>query len=68
LLVRYNLEVMPIEKNICEIIFGTLLQIPSKSKDDEKDRLDVQHMGIQEDQHSLIKNGKYLVIGVCEGM
>jgi hypothetical protein len=37
----------------------TLLQIPSKSKDGEKARLDLQHMEIREDQHPLIKNGKY---------
>jgi hypothetical protein len=35
LLVRHNLDVMHIEKNICERILGTLLQIPSKSKDGE---------------------------------
>jgi hypothetical protein len=50
---------MHIEKNICERILDTLLQIPSKSKDGEKARLDLQHMGIREDQHPLIKNGKY---------
>jgi hypothetical protein len=50
---------MEIEKNICESILGTLLQMPSKSKDVEKARLDMQHMGIQEDQHPLINNGKY---------
>jgi hypothetical protein len=38
---------------------GTLLQIPSKSKDGEKAQLGLQHMGIREDQHPLIKNGKY---------
>jgi hypothetical protein len=48
-----------IEKNICESILCTLLQIPSKLKDHEKARLDLQHMGIREDQHPLIKNGKY---------
>jgi hypothetical protein len=60
LLVRSNLDVMHIEKNnICESILGTLLLIPTKSKDGEKARLDLQHMGIREDQHPLIKNGKY---------
>jgi hypothetical protein len=50
---------MHIEKNICESILGTLLQIPSKLKDDEKARLDMQHMRIWENKHPLIKNGKY---------
>jgi hypothetical protein len=43
---------MHIKKNICESILGTLLQILSKSKYGEKARLDMQHMGIREDQHS----------------
>jgi hypothetical protein len=47
---------MHTEKNM-----GTLLQIPSKSTNGEKAWLDLQHMGIQEDQHPLIKNGKYLL-------
>jgi hypothetical protein len=59
LLVWHNLDVMDIEENICVSILGTLLQIPSKSKDGEKARFDLQHMGIWEDQHPLIKNGKY---------
>jgi hypothetical protein len=46
LLVKHNLDVMHIEKNICESILSTLLQMPSKSKDGEKARLDMQHMGI----------------------
>jgi hypothetical protein len=45
---------MHIEKNM-----GTLLQIPSKSKDSEKARLDLQYIGIREDQHPLIKNDMY---------
>ena len=45
LLVRHNLDVMHIEKNICESILATLLQL-SKSKDGEMARLDMQHMGI----------------------
>jgi hypothetical protein len=49
LLVRHNLDVMHIDKNICESILGTFLQMPCKSKDGEKANLDVmdmQHMGI----------------------
>ncbi|KAL6637481.1 hypothetical protein ACP70R_025053 [Stipagrostis hirtigluma subsp. patula] len=59
LLVRHNLDVMHIDKNICESILGTLLELSGKSKDGEKARLDMQHMGVREDQHPVIKNGKY---------
>lgn len=41
LLVRHNLDVMHIEKNICESILGTLLELEGKCKDSEKARLDM---------------------------
>jgi hypothetical protein len=59
LLVRHNLDVMHIEKNICESIIGTLLHIDGKSKDSEKARLDMQNLGIRQDQHPVVENGKY---------
>ena len=39
LLIRHNLGVMHIEKNICEALLGTLLEIAGKTKDTEKARL-----------------------------
>jgi len=59
LLIMHNLDVMHIEKNICESILGTLLQIEGKSKDSEKAQLDMEHLGIRHDQHPIIKNDKY---------
>ena len=44
LLIRHNLDVMHIEKNICEALLGTLLEIAGKAKDTEKARLDLQDM------------------------
>ena len=37
---------MPIEKNICYCILGTLLNIPDKTKDTVKSRLDFVEMRI----------------------
>jgi hypothetical protein len=59
LIVRHNLDVMHIEKNICDRIIGTLLRIDGKCKDSEKARLDMQHLGIRQDQHLVVENGKY---------
>jgi hypothetical protein len=59
LLIRHNLDVMHIEKNVCERIIGTLLHIDGKCKDSEKARLDMQHLGIRQDQHPVVENGKY---------
>jgi hypothetical protein len=59
LLVRHNLDVMHIEKNICESIIGTLLGIDGKCKDSDKARLDMQHLGIRQDQDPVLENGQY---------
>ncbi|XP_017221479.2 uncharacterized protein LOC108198226 [Daucus carota subsp. sativus] len=45
--VRHVLDVMHIEKNICEALLGTLLNIPGKTKDRESVRLDMAEMGIR---------------------
>ncbi|XP_074336479.1 uncharacterized protein LOC141673626 [Apium graveolens] len=38
---------MHIEKNVCESIIGTLLNIPGKIKDGKKARLDLQEIGVR---------------------
>ena len=47
LLVRHILDLMDIEKNVCESIFGTLLDIKDKSKDGKNSRDDLQQLGIR---------------------
>ena len=59
LLIRDNLDVMHIEKNICEALLGTLLEIAGKTKDTKKAQLDLQDMGIRKDQHPVLEKGKY---------
>ena len=50
---RHNLDVVHIEKNICDSIFGTLLNIDGKLKDNMKSRLDLQAMGIRDQLHPI---------------
>ncbi|RVW35629.1 hypothetical protein CK203_106307 [Vitis vinifera] len=45
--VRHNLDVMHIEKNVCESIIGTLFNIPRKTKDGLNARLDLVEMGLR---------------------
>ena len=45
--VHHNLDVMHIEKNVCQNIIGTLLKIPLKIKDGLNSRLDIKDMGIR---------------------
>ncbi|XP_021823343.1 uncharacterized protein LOC110764642 [Prunus avium] len=57
ILLRHNLDVMHVEKNICESIIGTLLLTKGKSKDDIKSRKDLENMGIRKYLHPK-KTGK----------
>ncbi|XP_057250770.1 uncharacterized protein LOC130591463 [Beta vulgaris subsp. vulgaris] len=42
LLLRYNLDVMHIEKNICDIILGTIMNIKGQTKDTANSRFDMK--------------------------
>jgi len=46
---RHNLDVMHIEKNICDSIIDTFLNIEGKTKDTLKSRIDLTHLGIRKD-------------------
>jgi ribosomal protein L24E len=45
--VRHNLDVMHIEKNKCESLIATILNIPRKTKYTIKARLDLKYLGIK---------------------
>ncbi|KAI5316571.1 hypothetical protein L3X38_036278 [Prunus dulcis] len=47
--VRHALDVMHIEKNVCDSIIGTLLEIPGKNKDGIAALLDLWNMGVKTD-------------------
>ena len=49
LLIRHNLDVMHIEKNVCDSLIGTLLNILGKTKDGIKARQDLVAMGISDE-------------------
>ncbi|XP_073285447.1 uncharacterized protein [Primulina huaijiensis] len=53
--VRHNLDFMHIEKNVCESICGTLLNMEGKTKDNIKSRLDLQEIGIRPALHPIEK-------------
>ncbi|XP_059316109.1 uncharacterized protein LOC132066941 [Lycium ferocissimum] len=58
-LIRHNLDVMHIEKNVCDNIIGTLLDIEGKAKDNLNARRDLKEMGIRKDLHATQKDGKW---------
>ncbi|XP_010687371.2 uncharacterized protein LOC104901479 [Beta vulgaris subsp. vulgaris] len=61
LFVRHSLDVMHIEKNVCDSLISTLLNVPGKTKDGVKARDDLKAMGIRRELH-VVDDGtrKYL--------
>ncbi|KAJ9552586.1 hypothetical protein OSB04_016631 [Centaurea solstitialis] len=57
LTIRHCLDVMHIEKNVCDSLIGLLLNIPGKSKDGVKVRKDMVEMGIRSEL-APVDNGK----------
>ena len=53
LTIRHNLDVMHIEKNVCDNVVGTLMDIDGKTKDTYKARLDLESMGIRKELHPI---------------
>ncbi|KAL8145506.1 hypothetical protein AgCh_003604 [Apium graveolens] len=47
--VRHYLDIMHVEKNVCDSLIGTLLNLKFKSKDSEAYRLDMMEMGVRTD-------------------
>ena len=60
---RHNLDVMHIEKNICDNIIGTLLDITGKTKDHLNAHLDLEDIGIKKNLHPRESNdGRKIVL------
>jgi hypothetical protein len=58
-LLRHNLDVMHIEKNVMDNILGIILDIKGKTKDNLAARLDLQEMGLRPKLHPFTAaNGK----------
>ncbi|KAM6553910.1 hypothetical protein CsatB_014672 [Cannabis sativa] len=51
LVLRHNFDVMHIEKNVSDSLINTLFNIPGRSKDGIKSRLDLKEMGIRGNLH-----------------
>ncbi|XP_043694262.1 uncharacterized protein LOC122644969 [Telopea speciosissima] len=61
-LLRHNLDVMHIEKNVCDNIIGTLLELKDRSKDKLEAQLDLQDMNIRPSLHPQRIEGSTKVI------
>ncbi|XP_051222138.1 uncharacterized protein [Lolium perenne] len=52
LLVRYNLDIMHVQKNVFENIMNTILDVDQRSKDNLNARLDLEDMNIRTTHHA----------------
>ena len=50
-MLHHNLDVMHIEKNVCDSMIRTLLNIEGKTKENLNSHLDLQAMGIRSQLH-----------------
>ncbi|XP_071694922.1 uncharacterized protein [Rutidosis leptorrhynchoides] len=58
-LIRHNLDVMHIEKNVCDSVIGTLMNLDEKTKDHINGRYDLEEMGIRNELHTeVVENNK----------
>ena len=62
---RHNIDVMHVEKNVCESVVNTLLNIMGKTKNIEKARMDLVDMKIRNELHLQLKGNKLLKPLAC---
>ena len=65
LILCHDLDVMHIEKNICDSIVGTSLSIDGKSKDNMNSHLDLEAMGVRDQLHPIEKGNKVMLYAAC---
>ena len=65
LILRHNLDVMHIEKNICDSIVSTLLSINGKSNDNFNSCLDLLAMGIRDQLHPMQRGHRIILPVAC---
>ena len=60
---------MHIEKNVCDNLLGTFLNLDGKSKDNMKARLDLKEMGIRQELHpKMLANDRIYLPPACYTM
>ncbi|TXG57077.1 hypothetical protein EZV62_018390 [Acer yangbiense] len=64
-MLRHNLDIMHIEKNVCDNVLGTVFNNDGKSKDSLNARLDLQAIGIRNELHPVDIDGKIVLPATC---
>jgi hypothetical protein len=65
-MVRHAIDVMHVEKNVCEASVGTLLDIPRKTKGTLNALMDLEEMKLRKDlHHKTLENGSKKLSTAC---
>ena len=62
---RHSLDVMHIQKNICDNVLGTLMSINKKTKDTIKTRKDLERMRIKHNLHLQVEGNRVVMSHTC---
>ena len=65
LLLRHNLDVMHMEKNVCDSLLGTIINLDGKLKDTNNARFDLANLNIRPELH-MVKDGTKWIKSVVE--
>ena len=65
MLLRHNLDIMHVVKNVCDNIIGTLLNIPGKTKNGVKCRKDLLDLGLREELTPQIEGNRTYLPPAC---
>jgi hypothetical protein len=65
-MVHHAIDVMHVEKNVCEALINTLLDISGKTKDTLKARMNLEEMKLRKDiHHETLENGSKKLLTTC---
>ncbi|XP_015062702.1 uncharacterized protein LOC107008260 [Solanum pennellii] len=64
-LIRHNLDAMHIDKNVCDNIIRTFVDIEGKTKDNLNARHDLKKMGIRSEFHPTQRDGRWCYPAAC---
>ena len=60
LLLRHNLDVMHVKKNVCDSLIGTIMNIDGKSKDTNNTRFDLANLNVCPELHMVKYGNKWI--------
>jgi hypothetical protein len=65
-MVHHSIDFMHVQKNVCEALVGTLLDIPGKTKDTLNAWMDLEEMKLRKDvHHETLENGSKKLPTAC---